>query len=534
MSKKGKKKTVEQVLSDAQRIAFYGRVSTEEQAVENGHQTEKVDQFLSRYQKHRSQNFTDIKSAYSKSYKERDDFLQMLVALEKKEFDAVVVSDRDRLSRQTDEHFKLREELNRLGVPVVIASRSEFYDSEDFIRNLIEDALTKMESDNISARTKAAMKSMKERDKYIGGKPPYGYRTERDKQTGKVICYTPIPEQMEKIRSIFSLFKKSETFSSIAKIFAIDSPSEKWNASKVKGIITNPIYTGFMVYNRYTVVDGKRIFSPISDWKWIKPPISGVEEVIKYEDWWFCWHKYTSLRVKKPRYLSTSFYLSDLAMCQCGEYFVGKDQRTNINGRGKCYGDRYYICGNQMCKRKVPADKLHELVLETIFKLPSRRDLVEGEMKQLISDEIRNQEELVVSYKKKLQKEEKNLSLIEGYEIKEGLSDRLLYESENNKLLAYLLSKSDSEEKVKRYRELLKNHTVLLERLKNILSNNSVIVEKVEGFFGSGEWQSLSSAEIRSLALMTVESCLITSENKVHLKVKTLPPDHLNLWELAK
>ncbi|WP_026583986.1 recombinase family protein [Bacillus sp. J33] len=533
MSKKGKKKTVEEVLSEAQRIAFYGRVSTEKQEVENGQQTEKVDQFLSRYQKNRSKDFTDTKSAYSKSYTDRDDFLQLLIALEKKEFDAVVVSDRDRLSRQTDEHFKLREELNRLGVPVVIASRSEFYDSEDFIRNLIEDALTKMESDNISARTKAAMKSMKERDEYIGGQPPYGYKTVREKQTEKVF-FLPIPEQMEKVRIIFSLFKKSETFSGIAKMLAIDSPSEKWNASKVKGIITNPIYTGFMVYNRYTVADGKRIFTPISDWRWIKPPITGVEQIVKYEDWWYCWHKYTSLRVKKPRYLSTSFYLSDLAVCQCGEYFIGKDQRTNINGRGKIYGDRYYICSNQMCKRKVPADKLHDLVLDTVFKLPSRKDLVEGEMKQLISDEIRNQEELVASYKKKLQREENNLSLIEGYEIKEGLSDRLLYESENNKLLAYLVSKSDSEDKVKRFRELLKNHETLLERLKDILSNDSVIVEKVEGFFGSGEWQSLSSAEIRSLALMMVESCLITSDNKVHLKVKTLPPDHLNLWGLAK
>jgi len=278
-------------------------------------------------------------------------------------------------------------------------------------------------------------------------------------------------------------------------------------------------------------VDGKRVFTPIESWKWFPCTLlKNQEPTISYEDWWYCWHKYISTRKKRPRYFNTSFFLNDIVHCSCGALAIGKDQRTNIKGSGRTYGNRYYICTDKQCKNKFPANDLHDLVLGYIFKLPSPKNIIENEIKKLLNQERRNHQELIHSYRSMLLAEEKNLRLLESFTKDEKMNDRVLYESINEKLIAYLLSKTDSEEKLKKYSNLLKYHEALLKRIDELLLEESPIKERVDGFFTKEHWKLQSNPEVRNLVLLLVEHCQWTNDCKVNLKVKTLPPKDLGLW----
>jgi site-specific DNA recombinase len=536
MKKKKDEISVDEILKNAERIAYYSRVSTKEQSKEGkeeGQQFGKVSDFLKRHGKSLNDDakFSDIVSAYSKPFTEREKLNALLHAVENKEYDAIVVSDRDRLSRQTEEHFVLRDLLERIGIPVVIASRGELYKSDDFIRTLIEDALTRLESDNISTRTKAALKSLLENEKYIGGKPPYGYETEVDdekkvKKEQKVIRFKPLHEKLANVKEIFRLYKKSETFSSIAKEMNHRDTSEEWTATKVKDIITNPIYTGNLVYNRYKT--DRRTFAPTEKWKWIKSPLFNDEGiVISLDDWWYCWYKYTRVKGKRPRYLNTSYYLNDLIYCHCGELMRGRDKRTNVKGKGKTYGSRFYFCTK--CKEKVEVDYLNHLVLNLIFDLAAPELLTWMEVKNLIVADIADKEITVLELKNKIAFEENNLNLLKAFSKSGDKKDGLLHESEQHELLAYLLSKGDSEVNLMNYKKDLREVEAEHRKLKEIFASDTQIQEWVRSFFRYSKWSPLTHLEIRNLVMLLIEKCTLISHKKVKLKIKSLPPETLDL-----
>lgn len=531
MTKKKKWESAGDVIAQAKKIAFYGRVSTKEQEKEEeSHQEGTVGNFLERYQKAITKPYKDTISAYSKSFRDREQFEELLSAIEKKEYDAIVVSDRDRLSRQTEEHFILRDLLNKMGVPVVIASRGELYDSNDFIRNLVEDALTKLESDNISARTKATFQSLLDREQYIGGKPPYGYKpVKKDGENGKVIGFTPEPEKISKVIEIFNMYKKSETFSSIARILNNNS-KEMWSSSKVKTIVLNPIYTGYSVYNRYEISGKSRKLRPINEWKWF--PCSFIkkgEEIISREDWWYCWFKYNETKEKAPRYLSTSYYLNDILQCHCGSEMKGKDQRTNIK-HGKQYGNRYYVCKNKNCKEKIVVDEIHQLVMDIIFGIPQPKDMTENEIRRLLSSDISVREKEVSQYKELIRLEKDNLNVLQTYVDESDKKDRLLYDSDNHELLAYLLSKADSEQKINSYQEELEEKESILKRLNDLLVYDSLIKERVAQFFDKNSWIHNSNIENRNLVLLLVEECQLAKDKSINIKIKSLVPKEIKLF----
>lgn len=530
MKKRTEKKTVEQIIKNAERIAFYSRVSTKEQedkGTDVGQQFAKVTEFLDRFDKTISDGgiFSDTRSAYSKPYTDRTKFEDLLNAAERKEFDAIIVSDRDRLSRQTDEHFKIRSVLERLGIPVVIASRGELYESEDFIRTLVEDALTRLESDNISIRTKATLKSLLDNDLYIGGKPPYGYDVikdeKRETKKQKVIGFVPTKD-LKIVKDIFELYKKSETFSSIAKKLNV----EKLSASRVKEIITNPIYTGYLVYHRYEA--DRKTFTPLNQWKWIRCPFIKEEDIVlTKEEWWLCWHKYTRTRNMRPRYLNTSYYLNDITYCHCKGKMKGRDKRTNIHRPGKEYGSRSYFCDS--CKEKVNVDELNELVLNVIFKLPAPKYLTTSEVKGKITKELQDKQNEINKLRAEILWEKKNIEILNSFSKKGDIKDGLLHESQHYELLAYLLSKEDSKSNLLTHEEELRKLEAEYKKLNELMVMDKEIDAKVNSFFDIRTSSSLSDLEKRNLVLLLVEECTLITSKKVRLKIKSKLPEEYDL-----
>ncbi|MFS0783229.1 recombinase family protein [Bacillus sp. 1P06AnD] len=537
MSEK-KRRTVEEVIKNANNIAFYGRVSTKEQNTES-QQVGAVEALLNKYNKEvMKEMYTEETSAYSKPYKKRQKLMELLTSVESKEIDAIIVSDRDRLSRQTEEHFELRSLFDQLGIPVIIASQNELYDKEDIIRNIVEDALTKMESDNISTRTKATLNSLVAQELYIGGHPPYGYdllsRRLSEGRKEKVIAFKAKDGEFENIRDIFYLYRKGETTTSIANHLKKKDTEGKWTSTKVRSIILNPIYTGYLFYNRYIYEGKKRSFRPVNEWISYPFPLD-IDPIISIEEWWYCWQKHQQLKDKPPRHMNTSFYFNGLITCYCDNttFLIGKDQRTNVNkSKGKCYGYCYYICPN--CREKILADELHFQFFELLYGLKHPDDLIMQEVTEKLGKEMALKQGELKRLKIKQEMEENNLSLLKGFEQEVNSSELFIQESENFEALAYYISKSDSLNKIKAYRTEIKRLSDDLKKLKEVEEDNQILKDMLKSFFLSHNWARLTHPVLRSLVLFTVKECSLAATRTISLKVHGLPPNYLHVKSYVK
>lgn len=524
--KKNKQKSVSEILESANKIQLYGRVSTDEQDEER--QKSIIEDFLSKHNKpfNKDDFLSETKSAYSKSYEERKAFMELLNSLS--EGDAIIVSDRDRLSRQTDDHFALREKLNELGIQVIVASKNEAYNNDDFLRNLVEDALTKLESDTISNRTKATMKTIVDKGEYIGGRVPYGYKevTKKEIRHGKnkniVIAYKPKPEELRIVKEVFEQYRTSETFNSIAKKFREEKKDNKWTADKVKRIILNPVYTGQFVYNRFQ--DKKsRIFRPETEWIW-KKHVFVTRPIISEEAWWDCWNKYQKTK-QKPRYLYTTFYFNDIIRCHCGEKMIGKDQRT----KDGIYGYRYYVCQSKSCKCKVWCEELDKLFHQVMLHLPFPDKLIHYQIVHLINSELKETNALIDKCQQDLNTEKDNLETFNKYKGKLEKDDVFLQDSKNFRALAFLISKGDTEEQIEQLKKKLELLKGIAAQLHNLLKKPDDLREKVKHFFRLDEWKQLTDLQKRHIVLLATEECKLVSYNTVKLSLRCLPTHVLDL-----
>lgn len=525
-------KTAKEVIENATNIAFYGRVSTQEQEKDNHHQLETVKRYLEQFDKDiaNKKEKGDVKSAYSKPYTERSKMVDLLADLEVGKYDALIVSDRDRLSRQTDEHHLLRRKFNEMGIPVVIASQNDLYSTESFLKNLIEDALTKMESDNISVRTKAALSTMLQKEMYIGGRPPFGYRMVKDDdlEKPKVIAFEGVVEELSIVEEMFADYMHGENFTSITKQLE-NKYKGKWSITKVRSILLNPIYAGVLFYNRYEYKGKKRSFKPIDQWIALPPQSMPIKSpVITLEDWWFCWQKYEFQKDKPPRYFDTGFYFNDLISCSCGtkKKLVGKDGRTNINKEGKDYGDRWYFC--EACKGKFSATDLHTKFFDLLFCIPRPDDLIFRELKQAIQKKLKTIDVNLTKFHRRINTENKNLEFLKEHKPEYKEEDLLLRELKEE-VIAYYLSKTHSDEVVKSSQQQIRILEIQATWLKKLFDNDQLLGGLITADFKPSNWNGLQNRVLRNITLFIVDECRVLNKNELLLKIKSLSPEMLTL-----
>ncbi|SEN76290.1 Site-specific DNA recombinase [Mesobacillus persicus] len=540
--KKENQKSVQELINEAKRIAFYGRVSTTEQRVES-QQLKVVEDYLKRFGKslEKEDIYTDEKSAYSLSYEQRENFTTLLEAVKDKKYDAIVVSDWDRLSRQVDEHFKLRELLKEEleDIPVIIASKDELYSQDDLIKALIQDGMSRLESDNISVRTRHALRTLLEKDKYIGGRPPYGYsynvtiiRGEKGKKDTKDIEFRIVPEEIQRVKQMYEMYSEGATFHSIAKELDeryIDKHEKiKYKANKIKGIILNPIYMGYFGYDRLKNKKGGYSLKPINEWKLIKNPYTTEPAPISEKLWWLCYERYTSLP-QNPHFTKSNFILNNLIKCCCGDsldepsFLKGVDQRTEIKKREqleeKVYGYRYYRC--EYCERRVHADKLEELVQKTIDQLSRPDKVILEKTHELLKTTYEEQEKVLSRMRAEKKMEVDNLALLRQEDPDLFFKDILLYESDQPLTVAYLISKNDSIDKLNDLEKEIPKKEYEHKKLKELMLNKELLELKVKKLLKEAR---LTNSEWRALTLLFVEECSLNESHEVKLKLRSLPP----------
>lgn len=154
--------------------------------------------------------------------------------------------------------------------------------------------------------------------------------------------------------------KKAEGFDSISKkLSQTNSNRKEWTKEKVKRIVTNPFYSGYIAWGK-TKPDSKNSLSDRETWIFAKCDF--IVSIISKEDWEFCWKLYQQKRKRKvsPKHYKTSFLLKDLVYCKnCNQLLDCKNQQTTGNN-GKKYGEKIYFCSS--CQLRIKADTLHVII----------------------------------------------------------------------------------------------------------------------------------------------------------------------------
>ena len=287
-----------------------------------------------------------------------------------KKFDVLLVYMSDRIGRKEDETPAYVSALNELGIEVWSVKEGQLKTTEhiDKLLNYIRFWQAEGESRKTGMRVKSAQETMAKSGKFVGGKAPLGYDLVYSGEIsnhGRALKKLEInKEQAEIVKIIFNYaINYGYGAFKIAKVLneeGITPINDNWKACTVTQILQNPIYKGYIAYNRRqrSVCGGNYEKTPMKNWILSEEKIP--ELVIIPEE---TWDKVQELREKRKgsfkkardegngKYETTSTgTLSLMGLIYCGccgrrltnaskyDYWTTKagEKKKKIVGRYRC------------------------------------------------------------------------------------------------------------------------------------------------------------------------------------------------------
>ena len=186
---------------------------------------------------------------YSGKNTERPDFQDMMAAVRAGGARRIIVYRLDRISRSVLDFANVISELQKYGVEFV--SITERFDTSTPIGKamlMIVMVFAQLERETIQQRVMDAYRSRSRKGFYMGGRVPYGFELENTVMEGIKTCmYKPIPEQIQVVQLIFSLYAMPQvSFADVVRYLSqngIKNPNGKnFSRMRIRDIITNPVY----------------------------------------------------------------------------------------------------------------------------------------------------------------------------------------------------------------------------------------------------------------------------------------------------
>ncbi len=220
----------------------------------------------------------------------RPGIVKLLKAAEDGEIDCIIVKDFSRFSRDYIEMGNCLERFfPKLGVRFI--SVNDSYDSEyrmgssSGLDTAFKSLLYDLYSKDLSVKVKASLRTKKEQGQYVSGTCPFGYRKSPKDRHMLLID----EEEAAVVKRIFRMTAEGRNSAEIAECFnreGVKTPIQfriekqgikrqpkggrfVWSRSTVCAILRNPVYTGDIVYGKYTryEVGGKNHLKPKCKWK---------------------------------------------------------------------------------------------------------------------------------------------------------------------------------------------------------------------------------------------------------------------------
>lgn len=376
--------------------AAYARYSTEHQTDSSiAYQMRKIEEYCAKNGITISARYAD--EAMSGTNTQRPAFQSLCRDAAQRKFDAVVIYDISRGSRDVADWFGFRKQMAVLGIQVISVEDhiGDILNPADYLTELItvglgqHHVLTSRQKSMDSIATKAKT------GQFLGGTPNFGY----DIVGGK---YVVNPAESKIVQTIFQMYAAGKSYGEI--LSAIGEVRGK--RGKIMGknslyyILRNERYAGVYSWCKYhSKIMGKYAGrTPNENAVRIEDSIPAIIDKKTWED--------VQMRMNDKKHNASNkakrdYLLSGLIECTaCGASYVG---HTSTNKRG--YSTRYYCCGNKYrnhtCQSKnINANDLEEFVIKNLKLYLEKLDF--GQMAQQIADEINGATENLEKEKKEL------------------------------------------------------------------------------------------------------------------------------------
>ncbi len=443
--------------SNAQKkVAIYARVSTTEQA-EEGYSIDEQVRLLREWCDREGyivyKEYVD-RGISGKSIKARPALQQLLNDARNKEIDIVLVWKTNRLARNILDLLKVVDMFTQKNI--AFRSYSENHETETPSGKLqfhMMAAIAEFERANIAENVKMGMLARAKEGSWNGGQV-LGYdivEVNAENRKRKLTRLEINEKEAQTVKRIFQLYIEGHGYKSIANIVNHEGHRSKRNnyfaISTIRGILTNPLYVGYIRYNVRRDWNEKRRNNinpnPVMQ-KGHHVPILNKEE----------WEKAQMIfnnRSKRPnRVHSGEFPLTGILKCpQCGSSMV-LSRTTNTHKDGSKHVLEYYACGawkNQgtaVCRSNtIRTDYADEYVLGKISSFAMNDVLIKDVVKKVNTDHdnetspVLNQYQILKRSVDNIQsKKDKILSLFEeGVLNKADLVDRIAKLNEEKLLL---------------------------------------------------------------------------------------------------
>lgn len=334
------------------KTALYLRVSTEEQAENYSISSQK--ERLEAFAKSQDWEIYDlyIDDGYSGKDMDRPAVKRLLKDAREKKFDIVAVYRLDRFSRRAVDLLKVVEEIlepNR----VALKSATEPFDTSTIAGRMMLTmlvAFAQFERESISERVKTNMLHKANGGEWCGAyMAPFGYRNENKK-------LFVVEHEAAVVRQMFEMYASGAGLRSIALTLNDSGRHTRqgypWLHTRIRQILTNPIYAGYMVWNRTERKGKKQYRRPRKEWVLVE---GEHEAIISKELFQQVQNKMENKNHTSPRD-SGNYALSGLVVCgTCGYKYRGCAKNSQV---------RYYRCGGNVDGVKCPARNIRVEVLE--------------------------------------------------------------------------------------------------------------------------------------------------------------------------
>ena len=382
------------------RVAFYVRVSTERQQ-----QAQTIEQQVSRLRDYlasqpdwvvqEEQIFRD--DGYSGAKLDRPGLDALRTAATQAAFDLVLMTAPDRLARNYVHQMVVLEELERRGVRVQFMDRPLSNDPHEQLVVQIRGAVAEYERTLIADRMRRGRLVKLQSGRLLPWtRAPYGYRLHPERPRDPALVGVD-EDEAAVVQELFASYADgAATLYELAQRLTrrgLPSPTGQghWNRSSVRGILTNPAYTGLAAGSRSRMVPARTRHSPLlpvgrGQSQRPRPPQEWVSvlvpALVPAEQFAQVQQRLRTNQQGAMRNTTQEYLLRSLVSCGVCRLNCQGRQRSQHGGRY-----RYYVCRGKLgavassreerCSaRFIPAGQLEELVWADLCTVLQQPELV--------------------------------------------------------------------------------------------------------------------------------------------------------------
>lgn len=346
---------------------------------------------------------------YSAKTFDRPDVQKLLKFIrdEHDKIDYLVVAELTRFSRELGDAISLVKTIQKkYGIRIVSASRNMIYDCTDsasFFMMSIEFTLGNTENLKRESDINGGIYTAKAKEhRYIGAKPPYGYKKDDARQKKKLVI---IYEEAAVVQMIFDQYLQNVPIKQILKN-AIQFGFRKQGHNAITNLLSNPLYIAKQHVKPYKNFPGG-IF-PVNH-----------EPIIDEHTWSLVQDKLFGNK-KKGVTISDDFPLRGVLHCHCKRLLTGAASKGKM---GQYYN--YYKCNTASAHNNINADFAHQQLQEILFYLSLPAEMIDSiiyDSYELMEEALAQNAKELITVKKQLEKTEKDLFSLEEKYIQEKIT----------------------------------------------------------------------------------------------------------------